>query len=97
MVPLNDGTAFDKIEVGYIVGHKGHSVPPPPPSAGQVQETHRVPLQGRPPEEVSFMIGCLDGQPGSSSCFCTILNTVNDAASLAKLPVDTFTDLFVKA
>jgi 2-methylcitrate dehydratase len=31
------------------------------------------------------------------SCLCRILATVSDAASLSKLPVDKFTDLFVKA
>jgi 2-methylcitrate dehydratase len=94
LVTLNDGTVLPEVEIEYPVGHKRRRTEGTPlliqkfkrHIAWHFDEAHQK-------RSVVFLSLY---RASDLHLFCRILDVVSDAKSLSKLPVDKFTDLFVK-
>ena len=98
LVELNDGTKLDEVEVEYPVGHKRRRAEGTPLLINKFKRhiSHHFD-QAHQKKWVDFALYFVFALVSKCGFSFRILDTVSDAASFARLPVDKFTDLFVKS
>ena len=94
LVELNDGTVLDEVEVEYPVGHKRRRAEGTPLLLEKFERHIKPHFDAT--QQQTYVSRLRLSRFGANFAF-SILKIVNDAETLNKMPVDKFTDLFVKA
>ena len=92
-IELNDGTVLDEVEIEYPVGHKRRRAEGTPLLLEKF-ERHIKPHFDANQQQT--YVSPLVLSRFDANIVLRILKIVNDAETLNKMPVDKFTDMFVK-